>query len=1271
MNRLLNRLCFWSGTLIAAVISSVMVLSLAFVGWLYVAHKQGNLHYWVERAFGAKLQYKVVQFQWGSLNPTLKLQDIVINNPDTKAPIRLRAMTVRFDVLSSLIHLSPIADSIGASGLHVDVNQNNQGQLSLVGLSANTSKGGHNEMHWQRLVPWLALQHNVHLANTTVVIHHLDKKPLQISGLDILWQRVGGSHYRLVISSSVKVNSSGTLLLLGDVHGNIGKHNGFKAKLYLHLQADNFADLLQQHSAANMAIKHGGGDVAVWLNYDDGVINRVHAVMHLQHVIVRNSALKIGLGLRHFNENILWKRKDKGWQLLMQHIGEYNTKNQLDNHIAINVQSREHGVTNWQVALSRVDVHLLSELYQVIPKAPASLVKALHAMSPQGTIDGLQMSVGMQGDHIISYSGSGKIRDLSESGWQKIPPLSTLSGHFSFNQARGTLALSSKALSMGQSYWFPRGWPNTKAQVVLAWEHQKHNWYIDVQKLVLGNPWLQINTQGVVTINGDALKQSRINLMTQFNFTHIEHIIPYIVPAHIISHALSKWFYDAFVSQPYIEGRMVWRGTLSGFPYVKQQGVFLLHIIAPHTDLRPYIGWPVVKNTNVDVWVDGPALKGAALNGSSEGLKLQQAKVLINDVWHASPLIADFDVHGDAGAAQRFLSQSPLKKKFHAITNVLKLSGNVDAALQLNQPLSLGANQQTSVSGKLAFKQLSVGLIPSHLKITQANGVIQLRDNLLFASGIHAAFLGHPLNIKITQVGRTQQQLLTAQGVLDSAQLNYVLPGRFKFVSGQSPFNFQLLWGDGQVGGTMRSQLKGLALNLPAPFHKSSTSISPSFVQVNLNNLEAINYQFHVGNLFAGQVVLGSNYQLKRGVVKLGVSDVPVLQSSGSTLAVNGIIPFLSIDQWQDVLHQYARSPQQKTLVIPALLSRISLNLHVGIMQWARRQFDQVAINAVQAGQRWRIGIDSSAILGNILLPSASQPQLTAKLAYFDLPEPQPSQKPLAPLTAKVLARLPPLDISIGSLVARGVQFGKLQWLSQPLPDGVKIQTLQLRSKNGVNADLSGSVTQYNKTSDKTSLHGSVSSQNWGGTLAAVGYPALMQQGQGKIDVSLHWLGHVFVPKLATLAGQATFDLSNGALSGINPGLAKVLGLFSIASLVKRLSLNFSDITENGLAFDTLKGAYVVSNSIAHTKKVSLSGPSLDLLMRGNINLQDKTLDQQVIVIPHVGGGIALAAGLLGGPIVGVATWVADKLLTSTVLKDRGLLFHITGSWDDPIVKSM
>jgi uncharacterized protein YhdP len=179
-----------------------------------------------------------------------------------------------------------------------------------------------------------------------------------------------------------------------------------------------------------------------------------------------------------------------------------------------------------------------------------------------------------------------------------------------------------------------------------------------------------------------------------------------------------------------------------------------------------------------------------------------------------------------------------------------------------------------------------------------------------------------------------------------------------------------------------------------------------------------------------------------------------------------------------------------------------------------------------------------------------------------------------------------------------------------------------------------------------------------------------MQDGSGSIDFQLGWLGSVTQPNLPSIAGKVDFNLKNGGLSKLNPGVIRLLGLFSLDSLIRHLSLNFSDMTDKGLAFDTITGDYVIANSIASTQNFRLTGPSLDLILEGQVNLAEQTLNQTVTVIPHVGGGLALAATLIGGPVAGAATWVADKVISSTLLKDKGIVYLVTGTWDKPVVTS-
>ena len=58
---------------------------------------------------------------------------------------------------------------------------------------------------------------------------------------------------------------------------------------------------------------------------------------------------------------------------------------------------------------------------------------------------------------------------------------------------------------------------------------------------------------------------------------------------------------------------------------------------------------------------------------------------------------------------------------------------------------------------------------------------------------------------------------------------------------------------------------------------------------------------------------------------------------------------------------------------------------------------------------------------------------------------------------------------------------------------------------------------------------------------------------------------------------------------------AEILGVVSIAALPRRLSLDFSDVFDDGLAFDTLKGDFTIDDGNAYTCNLGLEGSVADL----------------------------------------------------------------------------
>ena len=272
---------------------------------------------------------------------------------------------------------------------------------------------------------------------------------------------------------------------------------------------------------------------------------------------------------------------------------------------------------------------------------------------------------------------------------------------------------------------------------------------------------------------------------------------------------------------------------------------------------------------------------------------------------------------------------------------------------------------------------------------------------------------------------------------------------------------------------------------------------------------------------------------------------------------------------------------------------------------------------------------------------------------------------PKVPLLGNAIAGLPVITFSIDHLFYNGQDLGMIHWGSSPVKNGILIQQFILTSTPiQINA---GGMLQTVDNQDHISVNGHFNTKDYGLVLKELGYPGVLSGGSGPIDLDLSWVGGLHID-YTTLNGKMKFNIANGEFLQINAGFAKIFGLFSLDSIINTLSFNFHKMFGSGLSFDTMSGSYTVKNGIATTSDFRLSGPALTMSMKGQIDLVNDTIDEKVTIMPQLGTGIAVAAGIVATPIAGVAAWFADKLLTSTILKDAGVVINVTGPLSNPKV---
>jgi uncharacterized protein YhdP len=145
--------------------------------------------------------------------------------------------------------------------------------------------------------------------------------------------------------------------------------------------------------------------------------------------------------------------------------------------------------------------------------------------------------------------------------------------------------------------------------------------------------------------------------------------------------------------------------------------------------------------------------------------------------------------------------------------------------------------------------------------------------------------------------------------------------------------------------------------------------------------------------------------------------------------------------------------------------------------------------------------------------------------------------------------------------------------------------------------------------------------------------------------------------------------LEDGRLRDVEPGAGRMLGLLSVAQLPRRLSLDFRDVTDQGLAFDSVKGDFELRAGNAFTQNLVLKGPAVDIGIVGRTGLATEDYDQTMVVSGNTSGPLAVAGALAAGPVVAAGVLVLSQLFKDQLQGLARVYYHVTGPWSAPVVE--
>jgi uncharacterized protein (TIGR02099 family) len=748
------------------------------------------------------------------------------------------------------------------------------------------------------------------------------------------------------------------------------------------------------------------------------------------------------------------------------------------------------------------------------------------------------------------------------------------------------------------------------------------------------------------------------------------------LPRELLAPAALAWLDRAFIAGHLSHADAVFQGPVRHFPFRDGTGVFVARCNIDGLVLDYLKDWPRIENLAGQAEFRNEGMTAKIVGGRTGDLVIDGGDARFVDFKNGE-LKVHAAIHADAGEGLQFLRATPLDAMAEGMFSGVDATGPFKSGVDLFLPFK--AFDQRRFQVHLSLGGVSVNPVGSTLAATELAGEADIDGAQVAHADVHGRVLGgafqmtarSPRNRPPT---RTQ---LEFKGVFGGEALRtaLALPASFA-VAGQADWHGTLKVVPDPARERslhLTSNLAGLEMRLPEPLMKPAGRPLPASVEVQWPQGGAsTQVRVVLGSVLRTALALDSDAngaKLAHAAVVFGTGE-PVF-SDAQIFNVGGHLETVDLTGWL----RLAAAPKNAKPLASYLRSA---KLEVARLDFLGLSFRDVALALSQCDDGWRVAVGGPNVVGSLSLPAALDASAPWTLEFKQLAFASAASEAGAPEDAETGAgqsggavkltdprSIPAINFHAADVRWDDRQLGDVRATLVRLDDGVGLRLLKAA---GATDEVTALGAWRGKDGGLGHIEGTLTSTDVGDTLKRLGFEAVIQAKTGRLEFYMNWIGAPTGSALQAATGHVQVALDKGQIVGLKPGAGRVLGLASVAELPRRLALDFSDLTDKGFAFDSVRGDFDLHDGSAFTENVLVKGPAAEIGLIGRVGLKNHDYDQTAVVTGSVGNSLPLAA-FAAGPVIGGAV-----LLFTQVFKQplKGLVrgyYRITGSWDSPTVE--
>jgi uncharacterized protein (TIGR02099 family) len=1243
---------FWASLLALALLLSAVRF------WLFptIENYRAELEQHASQAVNLPVRIGALSARMRGFTPELVLaRTAVVEAGSGQAQVSLGDVRLGLDVLHWLKTREARTRYIALQGADLALRREADGEIVLEGLPSRGPPP-----------PWLFGHGRFELIDSNLSWRDATSglPPLRFSVERLLIRNADDVH-RLVLRVRMPLPARGALTIKAKLIGDPFSREGMTGRIYALGNGLGRNDGLEVPLWRDVSLREGKADFELWSEWRQGEMAWLAGrAALLQPVFGRRiDGEEKRVGIDRLGGWFRWRREAEGWRLEMNRfqVGLHG-RSWPEGRFSVGRRIGPADAVALRASASWLDLGDLNELLRSLPLLEGVPFAPLAGAELSGGLRDVRAIYAPQAPQGQRYALCARAEGVSwkVKGW---PAGRNWSGEVCGSDGRGEVALASRATRLEWPEHFSAPLHMASVTGVVGWERTENGWRLEA-------PDLDMTLQDAALAGRFALDwphapRDKPFLDAQLHIADAPVAQLAVFIPRDLPEATRDWLKQAFPAGRIVSGAFLWRGAPADYPFPRGEGTFGGALIVREGTLRFQPDWPPLENLDATVRFDGDRIRADAARATITGVAVRSVGADITQLSGEAPAL--LKVEGEVGAPLPkmldFFVQTPLRDIPEHVRKYASVEGGGDLRLTLD--VNLG-KETVGASGALTLKDARVALQDTAPAIEHLNGVVSFDPEQIRTVGTQGVLLGQPVTLATRR--EAEDIWIDASGTLPLETLEERFPALGgRGLSGQLPYRLELGIPRSRTANQARvrleSNLNGVAVDLPEPLGKAAAESRDLSLEMELREGNArlplqLVYNEALHTRFA---LLQENgvWSAPSGTVALGAVAAGEVPEAGWVL--RGRLEALPLDAWRDWWLKTAGEGSGGVLR--------EIDLEAARPSWEGRDLGAARLVLKRGADAWEGEFDLQQAAGAVHVPFAAGPDAQWRLNLTRLRLPKLEKETLERVRKESPdpTTLPGFSLTSEHLFWNELDLGHLDLQVRRHPEGLSVERGEVRGE-GVKADFQGQWLR-NGGRDETRLDGKMTVDNLGALLTRAGKPKEVRDTPATLEWKLRWPEAPQRVAMGLLEGESRLDLGKGSLPQFEPGLARALGLLNLNSVLRRLTLDFSDVLEEGFAYDHIRGSFKVSGGQAETSDFAVEGISARILANGRVDLPGQAYQMVVTVAPHTSVVLPTIGSLTGGPLVGAAVLAAQTLVGEKLEVLTATQYALTGPWSAPEVK--